>query len=206
MKKIIYDQDIINTQGIKEDRRVLRTKKMLSRSLAKLMSEKKINKITVTELTELADVNRSTFYLYYKDIYDMLDKIETEMFEDFSKALKKLAMKEGGYDNVLSFFTFVFEFVLKNADMCKVLLGPNGDYNFLNKFKEAIIESRPPIILSLTDVGSRYFMPFAIAGCIGVIQQWLEDDMKAPPKDIAVFVIDLISKGVNSFNEKNKFD
>lgn len=187
-------------EEIKNDRRVRRTKKLLLKSLTKLMSEKKINKITVTEITELADVNRSTFYLYYKDIYDMIENVETEMFDEFDIAIKKLAVKEGGYDNILSFITFVFEFVRKNADMCKVLLGQEGDYTFLNKFKEAIIASQPPIMHSLTGIESRYFMPFIISGCIGAIQQWIEEDMVVPPKDIAVFVIDIITKGVKSLS------
>lgn len=47
----------------KEDRRVRRTKKLLTQALTELMQHKQIKDITVTELTELADMNRGTFYL-----------------------------------------------------------------------------------------------------------------------------------------------
>ena len=57
-----------NVQSKIEDRRVRRTKNNLRNSLFALLEEKSINQITVTELTTLADVNRSTFYLYYNDI------------------------------------------------------------------------------------------------------------------------------------------
>ena len=60
----------------KEDRRVRRTKKLLTQALTQLLQEKQINEITVKELTDLADMNRGTFYLYYKDMFDMLEKIE----------------------------------------------------------------------------------------------------------------------------------
>jgi hypothetical protein len=164
------------------------------------MLEKKTNKITVTELTELADVNRSTFYLYYKDIYDMIEKIENEMLSEFMKAIQDKAITEGGYDNVLSFMIFVFEFVRENADMCQILFSHDGDNAFLNKFKDAILEAQPPVMNHLTGIESRYFMPFAISGCIGAIQQWFEDDMNVPPEEIAVFVIELITKGVKSLS------
>ena len=59
----------------KEDRRVRRTKKLLTQALTQLLQEKQINEITVKELTDLADMNRGTFYLYYKDIFDMLEKL-----------------------------------------------------------------------------------------------------------------------------------
>ena len=59
----------------KEDRRVRRTKKLLTQALTQLLQRKQVNEITVRELTDLADMNRGTFYLYYKDISDMLEKI-----------------------------------------------------------------------------------------------------------------------------------
>ena len=186
------------------DRRVRRTKRLLTKSLTSLMKEKRINKITVTELTERADVNRSTFYLYYKDIYDMIERIETDMFEDFSIELNKLYQSEPKRESTLAFFSFVFDFIRENADICKILLGQDGDYNFLNKFKEAIIESHPPLNFRL-DSGNlmeHYFMPFAISGSIGVIQQWLEDDMAVPTQDMSHFLIGLISEGIKPVTDE----
>lgn len=184
------------------DRRVRRTKKLLTKSLTILMKEKKINKITVTELTELADVNRSTFYLYYKDIYDMIEKIENELFEDFSIELDKLYLSEPKKENTLSFLVFVFEFIRENSDICKILLGEDGDYNFLNKFKEAILKYQPPFMYKLGGAMERYFMPFAISGCIGAIQQWLEDDMKISSMEMSGFLMELISSGIKSVGEE----
>lgn len=186
------------------DRRVRRTKKLLTKSLTTLMKEKKINKITVKELTDLADVNRSTFYLYYKDIYDMVEKIETEMFEDFTTELNKLYLSETSRDKTMSFFVYVFEFIRENSDMCKILLGEDGDYNFLNKFKQAIIACQPPIMHKLSEMEGRYFMPFAISGCIGAIQQWLEDDMKVSSQEMSQFLMDLISEGFKPMEIEKK--
>ena len=56
----------------KEDRRVRRTKKLLTQALTELLQKKQVNEITVKELTDLADMNRGTFYMYYRDIFDML--------------------------------------------------------------------------------------------------------------------------------------
>ena len=52
----------------KVDRRVRKTKAQLRRGLARLMQEKSINEITVKELVDEVDINRSTFYLHYTDI------------------------------------------------------------------------------------------------------------------------------------------
>ena len=59
-----------------QDRRVRRTRKRLQEALAALMREKELKDITVRELTDLADVNRGTFYSHYKDLYDMREQVE----------------------------------------------------------------------------------------------------------------------------------
>lgn len=176
----------------KVDRRVRRTKKLLLQGLTQLMSEKKINKITVKELTDLVDVNRATFYLYYKDIFDMVDQVESHMFEKFNAAFKKFLKETADYDNTMSFFIFVFEFVKDNSAMFKILLGPDGDYSFIEKFKKAIENDQALIDPIVGKVRSDYLMPFIISGCIGAIQKWLEDDMKASSEDMATFITELI--------------
>lgn len=178
----------------KNDRRIRRTRKTLIDALTVLMSQKRINKITVTELTELADVNRSTFYLYYKDVYDMVEKVESELLEDFLEAFNKCFNKyykcDAAYNNLLSFFTFLFEFVRSNSKMCKILLGPDGDYAFLEKLK-GIIKSQPGFESDEHNLKLQYYDPFIISGCIGIIQEWLDNDMKESPKAMAIMVLEL---------------
>ena len=63
----------------KVDRRVRKTKAQLRAGLARLMQKKSIKEITVKELVEEVDINRSTFYLHYTDIYQMLESIELNL-------------------------------------------------------------------------------------------------------------------------------
>ena len=65
----------------RDDRRTQYSKRVIKESLFQLMQEKPINKITVKELCERADVNRSTFYAYYTDIYDLDRKIIKEFLK-----------------------------------------------------------------------------------------------------------------------------
>ena len=60
------------------DRRVKYTKKIIKETTLSLLKEKDISKITISEICTLADINRATFYRYYLDIYDLLEKIEEE--------------------------------------------------------------------------------------------------------------------------------
>lgn len=73
----------------KMDRRVRRTKALLLQGLIQLMEENDIKDISVKELSDLADINRGTFYLHYSDVYNMLGKIEEELFQEFNEILER---------------------------------------------------------------------------------------------------------------------
>ena len=64
----------------RDDRRTQYSKRVIKESLLELLGQKPLNRITVRELCELADVNRSTFYAYYTDIYDLHRKMVKEFF------------------------------------------------------------------------------------------------------------------------------
>ena len=70
------------------DRRVRKTKAQLRAGLASLMKEKNVNDITVKELVEAVDINRSTFYLHYTDIRNMLESVEHEMLEEIENLIR----------------------------------------------------------------------------------------------------------------------
>ena len=72
----------------KVDRRVRKTKAQLRAGLARLMQKKSIKEITVKELVDEVDINRSTFYLHYSDIYQMLESIETELMDEIAQVIE----------------------------------------------------------------------------------------------------------------------
>lgn len=69
------------------DRRIRRTRRQIRRALAQLMQQKSASEITVKELVDLADINRSTFYLHYNDIFDLLAAVEQELFDEIYAAV-----------------------------------------------------------------------------------------------------------------------
>ena len=65
--------------AVKNNRRTKLTKMLLKNSLIELMNDKAVNHITIKELCEKADLNRSTFYLHYTDQYQLLSEIENDL-------------------------------------------------------------------------------------------------------------------------------
>ena len=181
----------------KEDRRVRRTKKMLTQALTQLLQEKQINEITVKELTDLADMNRGTFYLYYKDIFDMLEKIEDGLFE----ALEEIVFLHE-HDDVSQqtkpILLDLFRFIEDNQEMCRVLLSPHGDMNFLHRLNEVVREKclqMWPKKEDKNDATFEYHYSFVVYGCVGVFRACLNSECQETAEKMAEMADAMIRRG-----------
>ncbi len=102
-----------------------KTKTIIRNTFAELLSEKKeINKITVTELVEKANINRSTFYTHYDDIYSVAEDFENELVDEFFDNITLLASQD-----INSFIEVFFDYIKKNQDVY-ILLCKSNDLLF----------------------------------------------------------------------------
>jgi len=173
----------------KTDRRIRKTKKQLRQGLAKLMSNKSINEITVKELVEEVDINRSTFYLHYTDIYDMLEKIENELMEEIMSIItfneENLKDKEDSYPFLEKLFTMLDN----NRDICKALIGPHGDMSFVTKIEEYISKNTEQYSSKFFQKeiqdDMKYIHAYCITGCVGMIKTWIINNPADSPQHMA---------------------
>ena len=70
------------------DRRVIRTKRAIKNSFARLLTEKDINDITISDIAAVADINRKTFYNYYSGVHEVIDEIENDIISHVDEALR----------------------------------------------------------------------------------------------------------------------
>ena len=182
----------------KEDRRVRRTKKLLTQALTQLLQEKQINEITVKELTDLADMNRGTFYLYYKDMFDMLEKIEDGMFEALD-AIVSLHEHDNVSQLTKPILLDLFRFIEDNQEMCRVLLSPHGDMNFLHRLNEVVrekcLKAWPNIRTEKGEGDFDYHYSFVVFGCAGVIRAWVNRNCQESAEQMAALADAMIRRG-----------
>ena len=112
---------------MKTDRRVIYTKMVLKESLFGLIREKPVGRISVKEICEKADINRATFYSHFNDVYDMLSKIENELYETIRSSLDK------GWrsSSIAELLTGICTDIKQNGAVFQALLSENGDKDFL---------------------------------------------------------------------------
>jgi AcrR family transcriptional regulator len=172
----------------KEDRRVGKTRRQLRHGLAQLMRVKRVQDITVRELTDLCDLNRGTFYIHYKDVFDMVDRIENELIDSFGQVLNQFTSNEV-IEHPGRFFTQIFELMRDNNDIVSVLVGPNGDLKFINQIKQLVRErcvtSWPEIFGGKGEQHSDYFSGFIVSGFVGLFEAWFQKGMAETPEEMA---------------------
>ena len=188
----------MEAQVKKEDRRVRRTKKLLTQALTELMQQKQVKEITVTELTDLADMNRGTFYLYYKDIFDMLEHIEDSMFQALNEILER-HKKENVVQKTEPILRDILGFIEENQDMVRVLLSPHGDMNFLHRLNDVLREKCLQFVRRVAPAEGEaqfdYQYSFVVFGTAGLIRAWVNRNCAEPAEQIAQMAGKMIRTG-----------
>lgn len=172
-----------------EDRRVRRTKRILRENLLKLLEQKPLSKISVKELTEMSEVNRSTFYFYYKDVIDMVTKIQDEIFEVFEKEVltKDAVLLEIGdfTDYIHRFLTFI----RNNEQICRFAISNDVENTLSARIRKALLEKVPDTKKIYHEDDPRYYVTiYGISGIWDTILEWMYDGMKIPPDEFAAFL------------------
>ena len=182
-----------------QDRRVRRTRKQLQTALAALMREKDLKDITVRELTELADVNRGTFYAHYKDLYDMRNQVEQELFRQLTEVLSAYDAESirGDLKPVL---TAVFAFVQDNRELFATILGRGGEELFFSLLQKLIYEMYLGEWNGFYDLGSaagtNYYLEFVVCGVVGLVRAWVRNGMAEKAQTMAALAEQMIVSGL----------
>ncbi len=173
----------------KVDRRVRKTRAQLRAGLARLMQKKNIREITVTELVDEVDINRSTFYLHYEDIYQMLESIEQEIMEEIRLSITSNPIEPlTSTDKAQSFLVHIFTYLEENREICNALLGPHGDMAFVEQTEKLVAET---VFESLTNQFPKttpdllYTYSFCLTGLVGMLKSWLSAESPESPQYMA---------------------
>ncbi|SFA94025.1 transcriptional regulator, TetR family [Lentibacillus halodurans] len=173
----------------KLDRRKKYTRMVLKDSLITLLKTKQISAITVKEICEQADINRSTFYTHYSDQFDLLDQIEEEIIADLNTYLNQYNFEQE--EEALQMTEKLLEYVVSKYDICQTLLNENNDHSFERRVMDVARTFLIKNWMEHNDVDpdiSEYASTFVISGGIYVIKHWLANNMDKSPKQIAQLI------------------
>ena len=170
------------------------TKKNFADTFCILNRQKTIEKISIREICEKAGYNRSTFYQYFKDIYDLRDFVEeiiiSHVKENFLVNIKKENFSE----------TFIKAFTKIQTDKAKYF---DVMMNLENRgrFTEKLIESVKKIFIKNFEIDeekifSDYIVEVYFNTVFSVINCWIKNVRNLDVKEISKFISEILTSGV----------
>lgn len=194
---------------MKNDMRVIRTKKALKKGLIDLLKEETFEKINVSKICEKAYVNRVTFYLHYQDKYDLFQSIIEDLKEEIiHSASDSLPNKEPTFQNISQYFISISDSIIKIVYENKEILVKFGNQEN-NMLLYMIQNSAEHYLEKLFDklenhiqfkYKRKYVISLIVGGTSKAIMDWIindsMEDYQTFRKETAVFLNDLANSQV----------
>lgn len=180
------------------DRRIINTKKKLTNTLLLLIQEKRLKDITVLELCKKANINRTTFYKYYKDVEDLVNKTEESLLVELETRIPEIKR-----NYLISFTGKIIEAISEKKEIYTKLLGDNGDHTFLRKILSLVyepsVEEWQKLLKKANKEDLENIYNFIVDGTIGIVENWIRNDCQGKPENIAIFINKICMSGLSSF-------
>ncbi len=163
------------------NRRAVKTKKEIKAAFVELLSEKKIEKITVAEITELADISRATFYLHFEDVYKLYESVEEDIFSQ----LILIFTKQHGLiarDALIKRLELSLEYIEENKQLI-TSMAENG--NIISRIHKGAVNV---FLNEFYQNGYTEFgfieVNFVTWGLIGTLQDWIVGEIKSSKEEL----------------------
>lgn len=168
----------------KNNQRTRLSKLLFKNALMDLLKEKgSVAKISVRELCDRAELNRSTFYAHYNEPNDLLMEIETELLDATEEHLKKIGEENdaGAHKYILSFL----QYIKQNDKQFRTLLIDSADPEFRSRFmQQSIIQFVENLRIELPKELEQYIFSYILNGSTGIIIQWIRSDYAVNENEI----------------------
>ena len=180
---------------MKESRKTQYTRKALADGMVELMKNKPFDKITVKELCDYADVNRSTFYMHYEDIFALLRTIEEDTLAWMQEGVGLLSGKwQEGQEATIRSLEYFFGCLKENSKYLQVLMSEQGNITFQKRIFLSAVQ-----MCVFSPLESKLVAPyeddmrliFIVNGSVGIVRHWLKNGLKETPRQMAELIYDM---------------
>lgn len=181
----------------KVDRRIQKTRTAIHEAFVSLLVEKPIEKITVKEIAETANVDRKTVYNYYTGVYDILDYLENEIVKRLEDKMGRI---NDGLKGMQHFFESLNQVVNENIVFCNYLMKVDSDSRLVLKVLVFLREKIGKELLCDSVDSTRFDFPveFLTAGMFYSYRRWFNSDRKKPLSEFSKEIGEMIMGGLPS--------
>lgn len=173
-----------------------KTKQNFIDVFCELYSQKPIEKISVQEIAKKSGYNRSTFYQYFTDIYDLLDSVENDLLNYIKEELAKKELSAYSVQDALQ--------CLEKPgylSVLKALLGDYGSIRFIERLKREMTLDKLDLNVPHNDSLKPYLIEFQISTSLSLFRLWLQREKDLPPEEFHRLVDNLYTAGATAYSQ-----
>lgn len=187
-----------------------RTHRRLEDAFWQLYEQRPIEKITIKQVTDLANYNRATFYLYYQNLYDLRGQIEESLLYERERFVDIHFTGQPPLETLRDETEAFLIRTQADAKYFRVLLGPHGDPAFVSRMNDF---AKDTIRLYLTSTATDrnlsptdldYLTEFYAAGKLGIVRKWLDDTHPMPLDKLVLLMTDTAAPLAVGFHSNEK--
>lgn len=188
---------------MKEDRRVRKTRSAIKSSFIELLNEKELEKITIQDIADRADINRGTFYLHYEDKYLLLSDMEDEFISQmtFLNHLHNI-MEKNPEDTAKNFINIILKNMLQHISdhitFYQTILQLNRKSKLEEKIYSLIGENMQKYISKnheIEGIPEKYFHSYVVGATISTVKFWVNDPQRLSVEDLTNHIFKIIYNG-----------
>lgn len=187
------------------DRRVRKTQSAIKKAFIQLLKQKDLDHITIHDITEVADINRGTFYLHYEDKYDLLEKMEDEyanVLYDKTRIFESMKTIES-IDKFYEVFSNqvlrnVITHVYNNLEFYQVILTIERQSQIEERISEMILENMKLRMNPKGDIAGvpvMYFHSYVSGSMLSVIKYWVQDEQRVDIDTLIQYISKIVFNG-----------
>ena len=179
-----------------EYRSAKRSRKMIREAFLTLLKKKPETKITVTDIVNLADINRTTFYAHYPDVRGVVEEIENDVIDKMMVILKDFHYFSF-FKNPAPLLLQISRFLEMDIDLYKQLIRIDSSDAFLDKLKKIFaefMENDPDIPQYIREKSSFAIrVSYFTGGIVNAYKQWLTGELTCSLNDISMEIASMIA-------------
>lgn len=170
------------------DRRVARTKAALTAALFELLAEKDFSKISITELTRRADVDRKTFYLHYQSVDEILEEFYEESLRHLAEALEREGILQRENIDMVGFFRVLCDQVEEDLPLYRRLARGGGYTYYMERIRALLRKAMEDYFRRQgghSEAELQLLGEFYAAAVMRVYHIWLKGELDMDEADLA---------------------
>lgn len=183
---------------MKHAERNIETEQQIKKAFIHAVDQKGFNKVTITDIAQHAHISRGTFYVHYMDKYDLLEKLEADIFEKLQSSIVREQLNapllarsnEDIATSTYRTFSYYLAYIDSERETIRVLLSPNGDPHFFDKVKNLADQL---LTSKLTEFNGHfsdvlpisYSKEISITNLLNIVRHWLNSPNPETPNELA---------------------